>query len=106
MGTELLAPAPARADIQIRPAGWTETFAVYSAKRLHRKRQQRLFAQDVAYRELRTGKKGGPRILVGQLDLFILVEHQFVALAKKQVEGLRDLVAGRFEAARTRQFNV
>src|SRR5881396_1457239 len=76
------------AGIQIRATRRTKALAVYSAKCLHRKRQQNLFAQDVSDSQLRTCEERSSGVPFLQFDVFVFIEHQLVALAEEEVEGL------------------
>src|SRR5438552_13795996 len=101
MRTEILFGTIAAAGIQIHPALGTQTFAVYRAQRLHRKGQQDLLAQNIADRQLRSCEESSPRVAFGQFDLFILIEHFFVALTEEKIERLVDRHSRRLEASRT-----
>src|SRR5437667_6896985 len=74
--------------VQVRPAVGTQTFAVYRAKRLHRKGQQNLFAQDIGDGQSRTAKERRPRIRFLEFDFFVFVEQVFVALAEEEIKRL------------------
>ena len=91
--------------IQICPASGTKAFAVYPAKRLHRKCQQNLLAQDFSDGQLRTREESGSRIPFRQFDLVVLVEHQLVALAEEKIEGLGNVQTSSIEAPRTHQLH-
>src|SRR5262249_4934455 len=97
MRIKFLPRTGARARIQVYPAYGTQTFAVYPAKDFHRKGQQNLLAQDVCNSQLRSCEERRSRIFFIQLDLFVLVEHLFVALAKEEVKRLADRNPRRFQ---------
>src|ERR1051326_2214621 len=102
MWIEVLFRAIARSGVQIRSAMGTQTFAVYRAKRLHRKSQQNLFAQNIGNGQLSSGKKRSPRIGFAQFDLFILFEHFFVALPEEEIERFADNNFCRLQTSGTR----
>src|ERR1041385_1831624 len=105
MWIEVFFRAIALTEVQIRPAMRTQTFAVYRAKRLHRKSQQNLFAENVGNGQLGSGKKRRPRLGFGQFDLFILVEHFFVALPEEEIERFADRNSCRLQTSGTRQLD-
>ena len=101
MRTEPLCRTITAVDIQIRPADGTQALAVYPAKRLHGKRQQNLFAKNVADGQLGSRKKRGSHVLFSQFDIVILIEHLFIALPEEKIERARYSTLRGLKAART-----
>src|SRR5436309_15119620 len=93
------------AGIQIRATRRTKASAVYSAKCLHRKRQQNLFAQDASDGQLGAREERSPRVRFVEFDLFVFIKPQLVALAEEQVKGLRDIIASRIQTPRAHQLH-
>jgi hypothetical protein len=100
--TEFLFRTAAATGIQIDPTSGTQTFAVYRAQCLHRKRQEYLLAKNVTDREFGSCEERSASVFLFKFDFRVLVEHLFVALAKKQIERLANTNLRRLETSRTR----
>jgi len=86
MGTEYFSGTCTCRLIPIGSAYRTQAFAVYLAQRFHGKREQNLFAQDIANRELRARKKSRPRIFFAQLNIVVFVKKLFLSLTEEQIK--------------------